>query len=184
VKRILSPFVLALIFLASLPGIGSATLIVDPNITNTAELYSATVYWEQGGNSVAETLTTAELGFAPWALSLFASQVLGLEVTFAMHAEGPHAGDVNPNPNSLLVSLLGVTPGAGAATGSNTVVHPTLETAEHFDRLIVSVQALTETRSAITISAVHMVPEPGSVSLAVIGASVLFLVRKRLGRVQ
>jgi hypothetical protein len=115
-------------------------------------------------------------------MSLAASQALGLQVTFGLHEQGPHAEDVNPNPNRLILSLFGVVPGAGSASGSQRVAHPTTSAGNHFDWLTVSINPVSDTQSHINVSAVHVVPEAGSVTLALAGASLLFLSRRRLRR--
>jgi hypothetical protein len=97
------------------------------------------------------------------------------------HAIGPHGIDVNPGANGPLQAI-GVSPGVGTASDVEIITH-----VPHYDRMSLTVAPSgTSGQSTITITGEHFdaaVPEPGTLALGSLGASVLFVARRLRRRI-
>lgn len=140
----ISPVLIALSMVLCLPAIGSCSLVIV-TVSNTATSYSATLLW----SSPAFFDTISNIGGpTPWSVSTSASGGL-FEVTTTQH-QVP-----TPGP-SLGVRLLGLSPGSGSASGSDSAAHGS----SAHDVLSVQVRPFTATESKVFITAAHVVPEP------------------------
>jgi hypothetical protein len=174
--RKLFPVLFALAILVGAPGVGSASLILNGPITNTPLFFQASVLWQNP--SSFDTLDLSPTN-TPWDVSLTASGFAGFALIVAQHAVAPDPSDV-PFGANLQILFNGVTPGVGGGTQSFTGAHP----AEHFDKLTVTITPDVPGQSSmIDITAEHQfIPEPGTLGLGVIGASLLLFRRRRSAR--
>lgn len=154
-----------------------AALVVNSVASNaTSVTVSATWTNQDPGTVISNT------GAPYWDLDLisfaFAPGAGVLSVT-AQHTVAPDAGESVYGP-SLILSFFGVSPGVGAATKATGGNHPL---GMHNDMLTVSINPLVaNVSSTVSITASHVVPEPGSLGLGLLGGGILLATRRRLFR--
>jgi hypothetical protein len=157
--------------LVCLPGLGSATLIVNGPIVNTPLSFHANLTWTN-----PSAFDSLDLGNAPWDVDVFASGQGQFALTIAQHAFAPNPGDAQFGGN-LQIIIQAITPGVGGGTFTDTALHP----ASDFDKLTVRITPdVPGQSSTIDISADHeLVPEPGTLGLGAASGAILLILRRR-----
>ncbi len=186
-----------------------AAVLAGPiTITNNVETTSAfkTTVDAISGTLLATDHDLVDLPNTPWQSDSHITETaayLGgadsLQVDWTVqHLQGPHTEDINPGP--LVVSgplvftatIAGPFAVAFPAVGSALFPHPTTGL-PHDDSFIVSISGVVEslpivpfvvdrlaiTSYTITYQAFHLVPEPGSLAIAALGAVLLVVAERK-----
>lgn len=165
---LIRPLLFAFAVLTLFPAMSSATLVTNGVVTNTPLLFQASLTWTNP--SIVDSL---DLGNAPWDMNVLASAG-SLQLTFGQHAFAPHSGD-DPFGGNMSVLFQSIAPGSGGGTKTARAVHPE----SHYDSLTVTVTPVTAGVSSIAITAEHIAtPEPATMGLGALGASVLLFARR------
>jgi hypothetical protein len=93
----------------------------------------------------------------------------------AQHLVGPDPGEAAPNPNTLVVQFMGITPGDAAGALTDNTSHN-----QHLNFL----SAFLEDHGAfsrVKINTAHAIPEPGTFGTLALGALAFGLLRRKLG---
>jgi hypothetical protein len=163
----------AAILFVCLPGVGSATLIVN-SVSNTPSSFAANLTWSE-----PSVVDSVDLGSSPWSIKVIASGIGDVLLVMGQHAFSFHSGEA-PYGGALQLIFQGVSPGVGSASSHDLALHPF----NHYDHLNASVIPIGLNQSSIQINAVHTThtPEPGTFGLATMTAAAMFLlVRLRKG---
>lgn len=156
-----------------LPATGSAALVINSVVTTATDVTVLATWTDPDPGTVH-----VNLGEPNWDIDLISlafGSGIGLQVVGAQHIIPSDAGEAPLGP-ALVLSFLGISPGVGEAYKWTGGIHPP---GPHSDMLQVTITpTVAGVSSSVEVVASHVAPEPASLGLGLLGAGVLFGMRR------